>query len=615
MKDIIKSIAQLPTTFKKIIIISIDIFFAIFAVYLSYVLRFDNLYFFSSRDIQYLIHYTDFLFIILFFIPLLIFSQFYRGSSRYYEINSKILFNFLIYSLIYVFFIHLYQVFTNQIYSKSVLLIQPFLFFILVLSFRKIIYKINKDRFSSFSKEKVILIGEEEGLNQLKQTLNTNIYEIIGFYDEFSNDYSIPGIKRILSKREFLFLCKKHKISRSFVVYSDLFLNKKSIQTLFKNLKLNFKIYKFVLGELNLNDYYLINNRPDYVDQILEKNIYDYSKIYKNFFENKEILITGGAGSIGKAILEKLITTNFNKIHIIDSSEISIFNLKNYLKYNLNPSNQSKIYYHLTSINNKDILDQLFYKNKIDIVFHAAAYKHVDLAQENLHSLINNNVFGTDSILTVVKKYKIKKFVFISSDKAVNPIGIMGITKKIGEYLTKFHLDKSETEYSIVRFGNVIKSSGSVIPLFMDQIKNGGPLTITHPDVSRYFMTSQMAAQLVLISSTIYNSGNIFVLDMGGPFKIENLAKKLIEIYNNENGNLKNIKIKYIGLKDGEKLHEELALGENLKKTKYKKILIADEKPVENLNIKMMIDQIYDLYNQQKSKELKDFLVKELSVK
>ena len=171
----------------------------------------------------------------------------------------------------------------------------------------------------------------------------------------------------------------------------------------------------------------------------------------------------------------------------------------------------------------------------------------------------------------LLKNIKLKKFVFISSDKAVNPFGVMGITKKIGEHLTKLHLEQSETKYSIVRFGNVIKSSGSVIPLFIDQIKNGGPLTITHPDVSRYFMTSQMAAQLVLISSTITNTGNIFVLDMGKPFKIEDLAKKLIEIYNSENGNHRDIKIKYIGLKDGEKLHEELALGENLKKTNIKK--------------------------------------------
>ena len=164
-------------------------------------MRFDDLYFFLSRDIEYLVHYSDFLLIILFFIPLLIFSQFYKGSSRYYEINSKLLFNLLIFSIIYIFLIHLYQVFTNQIYSKSVLIIQPLIFFVFILSFRKIIYKINENRFSNILKEKVILIGEEEGLNQLKQTLNNNLYEIIGFYDEFSNNYSIPGIKELIARR------------------------------------------------------------------------------------------------------------------------------------------------------------------------------------------------------------------------------------------------------------------------------------------------------------------------------------------------------------------------------------------------------------------------------
>ena len=191
----------------------------------------------------------------------------------------------------------------------------------------------------------------------------------------------------------------------------------------------------------------------------------------------------------------------------------------------------------------------------------------------------------------------------------------MGITKKIGEYLTKYQLKNSNTNYSMVRFGNVIGSSGSVIPLFIDQIEQGGPVTITHSDVTRYFMSSLMAAQLVLISSTISNLGNIFVLDMGKPFKIQDLAKKLINLHYKNNGKNKNIKIKYIGLKDGEKLHEELALGENLEKTKYKKILIAKEQEINDQFIKEMIDKIYNLYQFNSVDDLKDYLLKNISVK
>ena len=617
MSSYIKYLAALPTSIKKIIIISIDIFLAWFSVYLSYVLRFDDIVFYIDKDIQYLIHYSDFLFIIIFFIPLLIFTKFYSVSVRYYEINLKKLINFFFYSTIYIILIYQYNILTNQIFSKSVLLIQPFLFFMFILSFRKVIHKVNKDRFINYTqkREKIILVGEEEGLNQLKQYINLNTYEIIGFYDHFLENFNIPGITRISNEKELKKIINQKKVSKCFVVYSENSMNDKSLQNFIKKTKINFKIYKFSSNLIYLNDFYTVDNNLKTFDQILEKKIYDYSKIYNHYFNNKEILITGGAGSIGRAILEQLLKIDIKKIHILDSSEISIFNLKTYLKQNLEPRKKNKIFYHLTSINNEIILNEIFKKNKIDIVYHAAAYKHVDLAQENIQALVHNNVLGTNAILSAVKKFKIKKFVFISSDKAVNPVGIMGITKKIGEYLTKYQLKNSNTNYSMVRFGNVIGSSGSVIPLFIDQIEQGGPVTITHSDVTRYFMSSLMAAQLVLISSTISNLGNIFVLDMGKPFKIQDLAKKLINLHYKNNGKNKNIKIKYIGLKDGEKLHEELALGENLEKTKYKKILIAKEQEINDQFIKEMIDKIYNLYQFNSVDDLKDYLLKNISVK
>ncbi|MDC0648006.1 polysaccharide biosynthesis protein, partial [Candidatus Pelagibacter sp.] len=328
-------------------------------------------------------------------------------------------------------------------------------------------------------------------------------------------------------------------------------------------------------------------------------------------------LITGGAGSIGKAILNQLVKTNYKKIIIIDSSEISIFNLKNYLKYNLEYKELTKkLYYYLGSVTDEKMTNEIFKNHQVDFVYHAAAYKHVDLAQQNVSSLINNNIFGTETILKLSKKYKIKNFVFISSDKAVNPAGIMGITKKIGEYLVKYYLDKSETHYSIVRFGNVLNSSGSIIPLFLNQIKTGGPITITNPEVTRYFMSSVMAAQLVLISTTIYKLGNIFIFDMGKPFKIVDLAKRLIRFYEDEN-NLptQNIKLKIIGLKEGEKLHEELSLGENLEKTKYKKILIAREKELDFAKIEKIIFKIKDLYKLADVSEIKNFLLNNINIK
>ena len=477
--------------------------------------------------------------------------------------------------------------------------------------------KINNKNQNIIKKEKILLIGEEEALYQLIQNINLFKYDIIGFYDVVTNNFNIKGIKKISSLKNLKELTDQHQVREVFIGYSSKNLKNETLKKILKTLNFNFTIYSLTDGVLNLNHMRKINNRLINIDKILEKKTYDYSKIYEHFFNEKTILITGGAGSIGKAILNQLVKTNYKKIIIIDSSEISIFNLKNYLKYNLEYKELTKkLYYYLGSVTDEKMTNEIFKNHQVDFVYHAAAYKHVDLAQQNVSSLINNNIFGTETILKLSKKYKIKNFVFISSDKAVNPAGIMGITKKIGEYLVKYYLDKSETHYSIVRFGNVLNSSGSIIPLFLNQIKTGGPITITNPEVTRYFMSSVMAAQLVLISTTIYKLGNIFIFDMGKPFKIVDLAKRLIRFYEDEN-NLptQNIKLKIIGLKEGEKLHEELSLGENLEKTKYKKILIAREKELDFAKIEKKIFKIKDLYKLADVSEIKNFLLNNINIK
>jgi FlaA1/EpsC-like NDP-sugar epimerase len=617
MKEIFNFFINLPRPFKRIIIFLFDIIIAVSSVYLAYVARFEDLYFFDDRDIKYLVHDIDYFFIICFYLFVFYFFKIYKTSARYFIIDKKKQIYYLIAIVLYFLTVSIYFNLSNQIYSQSVVVFQPVIFILLFYLSRSILLKINNKNQNINKKEKILLIGEEEALYQLIQNINLFKYDIIGFYDVVTNNFNIKGIKKISSLKNLKELTDQHQVREVFIGYSSKNLKNVTLKKILKTSNFNFTIYPLTDGVLNLNHMRKINNRLINIDKILEKKTYDYSKIYEHFFNEKTILITGGAGSIGKAILNQLVKTNYKKIIIIDSSEISIFNLKNHIKYNLEYKELTKkLYYYLGSVSSEKIINEIFKNHQVDFVYHAAAYKHVDLAQQNISSLINNNIFGTETILKLSKKYKIKNFVFISSDKAVNPAGIMGITKKIGEYLVKYYLDKSETHYSIVRFGNVLNSSGSIIPLFLNQIKTGGPITITDLEVTRYFMSSVMAAQLVLISTTIYKLGKIFIFDMGKPFKIVDLAKRLIRFYEDEN-NLppQNIKLKIIGLKEGEKLHEELSLGENLEKTKYKKILIAREKELDFEKIEKIIFKIKDLYKVADDSEIKNFLLNNTNIK
>ena len=229
----------------------------------------------------------------------------------------------------------------------------------------------------------------------------------------------------------------------------------------------------------------------------------------------------------------------------------------------------------IASIRDSVKLEQLFSRENIDIVFHAAAHKHVPLMETNPEEAVKNNVIGTLNVVKMADKYNVKRFVQISTDKAVNPTNIMGATKRICEMIVQTMNEVSKTEFVAVRFGNVLGSNGSVIPLFKEQIKNGGPVTVTHPDIIRFFMTIPEAVSLVLTAGSIAKGGEIFVLDMGEPVKIKELAENLIRLSGYIPG--KDIQIEYTGLRPGEKLYEEILLDEEgIQKTDNEKIFIGE---------------------------------------
>ena len=308
--------------------------------------------------------------------------------------------------------------------------------------------------------------------------------------------------------------------------------------------------------------------------------------------KDKSILITGSAGSIGSEIVKQIAKFRPHQLVLIDQAETPQHDCRLMMASQFPEIKADTI---VASICNKRHMEAIFRKYRPDYVFHAAAYKHVPMMEDNPCESIQNNVEGTKIMADLAVKYDVKKFVMISTDKAVNPTNVMGCSKRICEIYVQ-SLDKAikegrhegQTQFVTTRFGNVLGSSGSVIPLFREQIKNGGPVTVTHPDIIRYFMLIPEACKLVLEAGTMGQGGEIFVFDMGAPVKIADLAKRMIKL-----SGAKNIEIKYTGLRDGEKLYEEVLNDEEITvPTGHEKIKVAKVREYDFEEVKQQIDQL-----------------------
>ena len=311
--------------------------------------------------------------------------------------------------------------------------------------------------------------------------------------------------------------------------------------------------------------------------------------------KNESILITGAGGSIGSELCKQIARLNPSKIILLELSEIALYKIEKELNSINHSSTVIKGY--LGNACDKNLLRTIFKEDSINIIFHAAAYKHVPIVEMNPLVGIKNNVFSTEAICKVSKELKISKVILISTDKAVRPTNIMGASKRIAELIVQVCAEeengnfenKSKTKFSMVRFGNVLNSSGSVVPIFNEQISNGGPITITHPDIIRYFMTIEEAAQLVIQSAKLARGGDLFVLDMGNPVKITELAEQMIilnglKLKNNLNPE-GDIDIVFTGLRPGEKLYEELLIDAECLKTSHPLIFRALEKSIDPVRL------------------------------
>ena len=308
-----------------------------------------------------------------------------------------------------------------------------------------------------------------------------------------------------------------------------------------------------------------------------------------DFIKGKVVMVTGGGGSIGSELCRHIAALSPEKLIIVDNYENNAYEIQQELIRNY--GNSINLYTEIASVCDRDKMRKIFDIYRPEILYHAAAHKHVPLMEHNPEEAVKNNIFGTFTVAKMADEFRVKRFVLVSTDKAVNPTNIMGATKRCCEMIVQSMDRISDTEFVAVRFGNVLGSNGSVIPLFEEQILAGGPVTVTHPEIIRYFMTIPEAVQLLLAAGSMAKGGEIFILDMGEPVKIVDLAKQLIKLSGLIPG--KDIEIKYTGLRPGEKLYEELLLNEEgLKKTPNDKIFIGN--PIQ-INIDEFFAQLESL--------------------
>ncbi len=450
-------------------------------------------------------------------------------------------------------------------------------------------YKLNKN-----SKQKVLVIGAGAYahivIDEMFKNKQMNMFPV-GIIDDNRNKTGtfLKGIKILGDRYEIEKVVKENNVDVIIFAISNICTkDKRDILEICNKTKTKTKVVPGVYEIMNSNVNLTKMRDVDLKDLLGREEIeLDKSEV-KKYIEGKVILVTGGGGSIGSELSKQIAKFSPKLLLILDVYENNAYDLQNELNRNYENLNHHTI---IASVRDKFRMEKIFDEYRPQIVFHAAAHKHVPLMENNSEEAIKNNVVGTLNTAELAAKYNVEKFVLISTDKAVNPTNIMGASKRLCEMIIQAMDRSSRTEFAAVRFGNVLGSNGSVIPLFKKQINNGGPVTLTHKEITRYFMLIPEAAQLVLQAGAYASGGEIFVLDMGEPVKIYDLAIKLIRLSGFEPN--EDIDIEEVGLRPGEKLYEELLMSEEgLKETKHNKIFIG--RP-GNFNIKDVKQNIAEL--------------------
>lgn len=430
-------------------------------------------------------------------------------------------------------------------------------------------------------------------------------YKILGFIDNNPNKIgkTIDGIKIYSVDEINEYFVIRNEISEIIISIQNLNANQilelsKSLEELPVKIKITPPITKWIDGTYKSSQIKQLKIE----DLLGRESIKVKNPILNENIRGKRVLVTGAAGSIGSEITRQLSRMDFDQLIIIDQAESAIYDLQQALKTSISEEKNNSIEFIVSDVRDINRMKNLFQEYHPQIIFHAAAYKHVPLMEKYPIEAINTNILGTKIIADLADEFKAEKFVMISTDKAVNPTNVMGATKRAAEIYVNCINSVSNTNYIVTRFGNVLGSNGSVIPLFKKQLENGGPLTVTHPDITRYFMTIPEACNLVLEAAVMGQGGEVFVFDMGKSMKIIDLAKRMIRLsgfkYPEE------IDIKIVGLRPGEKIYEELlANDENTIKTHHEKIMIAKVNTSKCIENKLRIDGLCKMSSTTNNKE------------
>jgi FlaA1/EpsC-like NDP-sugar epimerase len=581
------------------LIFIIDISICLFAIFLSYMLRFNfHIPPVDLRDLPTVVS-------IILSVRILSFSigKTYAGIIRYTSSKDaqRIFIVISIGSLtLAVIDVCSYAYAAKIIIPTSIIIIDYIVTVFLLVSLRtlvKVLYYELKN--PKRDKTKVIVYGAGEAgvitLRTLDKDAGTK-YKVDAFIDDDrkKKGKKIEGV-RIHHTDELDDLLKNSDIS--FIIISTVHIpTSKKQMVVEKCLSYNTRVLNvppissWINGQLSFKQIKKIK-----IEDLLERDeiVLDKEKTYAQL-HNKIILVTGAAGSIGSEIVRQIIHFNPQKIILLDQAESAIYDLVNELKEFKQTSFEEVI----ADIRNNQRMENVFKHFKPQIVYHAAAYKHVPLMEMNPSEAVSTNVGGTKIVADLAVKYAVEKFVFVSTDKAVNPTSVMGASKRAAEIYIQSLGITTKTKFITTRFGNVLGSNGSVIPLFKKQIEKGGPITITHPEITRYFMTIPEACQLVLEAGCMGNGSEIFIFDMGKSVKIVDLAIKMIRLSGLTVG--KDIEIVYTGLRPGEKLYEELLNNaENTLPTHNKHIMIAKVQPYNFENIKPEVLKLIELFETQ----------------
>lgn len=602
------------------VIVFIDVSVIAFSSLLGYLLRFN----FSTAELRQYQFQNGIIVYSLCGLIAILMTNSHRGIIRYTGIQDGVrIFYMTIVNIALVFATNLAFSLSNKgnAVPYSVILITLLSSFLLLFNYRLLVkYIFSYYRNFMIKQARVMIFGAgQTGIITRHVLESTPKMKVIGFLEDAKDKVGkvIDGVTIFDATDELQKILTEFSIDELIFTPRDMSLDRKN-EVVDACMRSHVKVRtvppveKWVRGELSINQIKEIN-----IEELLGRESIKINNVnIESDLRGKKIMITGAAGSIGSELFRQVVMARPSAIILVDQAESALYEIEREAQ---SMESSARVYFYLADVKNKDRMRLIFEEHRPNIVYHAAAYKHVPMMENNPSEAITCNVLGTKTLADFSVEFGVSKFVMVSTDKAVNPTNVMGCSKRIAEiYVQSYNdhlekLGKAHTAFVTTRFGNVLGSNGSVIPLFKKQIQEGGPITVTHPDINRYFMTIPEACQLVLEAGTMGKGGEIFIFDMGKSVKILDLAEKMIWLSGLEPR--RDIDIVFTGLREGEKLYEELLNNnENTTRTHHQKIMIASVQhyPYDEVNryVELFEDLVYDK-NELKSVALMKELVPE----